>query len=198
MTMTVSPERVILRVLQEAGQSLNRPITRTELVKLVYLVDYFYAQHTEGQTLSGLRYFWDNHGPNAIGNEIVKRADVMELMEGTIQSYEAVTSMGNSKFLYQAKDDSAVQPIDAGLAESVISEVVRSCGPLGWKGLTALSKRTRPMRGISQGDWLDLTPDPRNRQVFEIIRARIEQGAYDNLSSGMTLAELEGDHASAG
>lgn len=158
---TVAPQRLILRVLQQAGQTLNREITRMELVKLVYLVDYFYAQHTEGQTLSGLGYIWDNHGPNAVGNAIVKRADWMP-----------------------------VQPIPDELAEALIREVVRAYGPLGWSRLTSFAKKTRPMRGISQGDPLDLTPTQRTNLVLRTIAARFAQGEYDTPGPRASLAEL--------
>ena len=187
---TVAPQRLILRVLQQAGQTLNREITRMELVKLVYLVDYFYAQHTEGQTLSGLGYIWDNHGPNAVGNAIVKRADWMELTEGTIHIHETMNQMGNSKFLYRAEEDVPVQPIPDELAEALIREVVRAYGPLGWSRLTSFAKKTRPMRGISQGDPLDLTPTQRTNLVLRTIAARFAQGEYDTPGPRASLAEL--------
>jgi hypothetical protein len=191
MAMTVAPERVILRVLQEARRVPGRPITRTELVKLVYMVDYLYAQHMSGQTLSGLDYWWDNHGPNAIGNAIVKRADWMELEHGSIRSWEGVTPFGNSKFLYEAGEDMPVEPIDEGLAEAIIVEVLANYGHLGWKRLTAVAKQTRPVREREQGDRLDLRPTGQINEIYDMIRAHMAEGAYERLGAGKTLAELQ-------
>jgi hypothetical protein len=188
--MPVAPERLILRVLQETGRTIGREVTRTELVKLIYLVDCLYAQHRGGQTLTGLTYFWDNHGPNAVGNAIVKRADWMELTDQSVRSYEALTPTGNSKFLYKADDQVPYRALDDELGEAIVREVVQEYGDLGWKQLTDFAKQTRPMRGKTPGDLLDLAPPAAVGNILNLIQEKNGRGAYDDVEPGVPLAKL--------
>jgi len=170
---TFPPEHVIFRLLQRIRENGGKPITRTHLVKLVYLADYMYARHT-GRTMTGFEYMWDNYGPNAVGNQIVKRADQLD-QTGAIQIVETLTSMGNSKFLYRASEGASTPGLDS-LADRIIDEAAQAYGTLDWKDVVAISKRTEPMRKAKQGDLLDLSP---NQDLLQEVGVLSEQIAKE-------------------
>src|SRR4030043_129179 len=53
---------------------LERPVYRTEIVKFIYMIDEMYYRHF-GKTISGMRYKWDNYGPNSVDDGIVNTAE---------------------------------------------------------------------------------------------------------------------------
>ena len=173
---TFPPEQVILRLLQAVEAHGYGPVNRTHLVKLVYLTDYIYAQHT-GSTLTGFRYSWDNYGPNALGNRIVKSADVLD-SAGLISIHETYTPYGSSKFLYRIVEGVGVPPID-GLEERVIEEVARTYGAMDWKAVVEASKQTEPVLAASQGDILKFEGLRESTQaIFREIERRKREGRY--------------------
>lgn len=141
------PQQVILRVLQE----LQAAAFRTQLVKLVYFVDYIWYQHMR-HTLTGLRYMWDLHGPNAISDEIVREADELAKQD-LVRIQPHITAYGDLGYLYRA-DPSAPRPNFDPVAELIIKDVVKKYGRYSVQRIAAASKRTPPFQKTHPGDIL--------------------------------------------
>lgn len=186
-----TPEDVIFRVIQEAHSRCRKGVYRTALVKLVYLVDYVYAQHT-GKTVTGFDYAWDDHGPNAVGNAIVKRADSLKLFPfESIDIETGVTPSGNPKFLYRVRDAGETKKLPDELAERIISDVVGKYARLNWAEIVAAAKQTQPVLRAKQGDRLDLAADPRTARQIEAIGTRLSEKRYDRKRPGVSLSQLK-------
>lgn len=189
-------EDVILRVLQETSTAGTRPIYRTSLVKLVYLVDYIYAQH-EGRTLTGLEYFWDNYGPNAVDNDIVKRADRLKWPKGPVEIEKKPTPSGNPSYLYRLRAGAVTRRLGQ-LGELVIKDVVRKHGNKNWGEIVKASKETRPVLQGKQGERLDLKPDESTRKRLGDIRAIVRDRVYERGQPSVSLGELKARYGIAG
>lgn len=133
-------QRVILRVLEELGTG----VYRTNLVKLVYFIDYIYSQH-EGRTLTGLAYQFDHYGPNTLDDELVEDADA--LAKEHVIRHEARPEMANefgqAAHVYQFNPATAVDRLDP-LAEAIIADVVAKYGHLSAGAIAEASKQTAP------------------------------------------------------
>ncbi len=188
-TPVPEPEQVILRVLDEVLIQHGRAIHRTELVKLIYFVDYIYSQHA-GRTLTGFSYIWDNYGPNATYNNIVKASDVLS-WQGLVRIQERLTPSGNSKFLYEVGRPGNAVPLGDRLGELVIREVVEKYGNIGWREIVKASKRTRPFKKARPGDELDLSPSPQVDRVLRLVSTRVREGSYEDEGEGVSIEELK-------
>jgi hypothetical protein len=170
-----SSQKLIVRLLQEVARTVGTPIYRTHLVKLAYLADYTYARHT-GRTISGLQYVYDNYGPNAEGNEIVKQADRLKTV-GLIAMGRGSTPNGNSRYLYQADTGPEVTLGDE-LAEKIVGDVVRAYGALYWRDVVVASKKTKPFERAKRGDRLAIGLD----QAMAALEKRVSQSGQDYVS----------------
>ena len=188
-----APTDVILRVLQNA----QRPVYRTALVKLIYLVDYVYAQHA-GRTLTGFDYIWDSHGPNAFGNEIVKQADLLESLDERIEIERGVTPSGGPKFLYRVRPGVEQVRLSDELGELVIHDVVMTYGHLNWALIAKAAKATKPILQAQPGDHLDLTPDSAKQQRFARVQASLGERQRDTGGPGVSLLELKSRYGLSG
>ena len=184
------PEAVILRVLQEANERSNRPIYRTALVKLVYLIDYIYAQHT-GRTLTGFDYKWDNHGPNAVGNKIVKHADKLEFPQQKIQIDRGLTPSGNLKYMYRLNAEVTQAEIGDELGEQVIRDVIMAYGHLNFAAIVKAAKATSPVLRAKPGDRLDLAPDDNKQRRLARLQALLGEREYDGTRPGASIREMK-------
>jgi len=191
MSMTVAPEDVILGVLQEARKRSHRRLYRTALVKLVYLVDYIYAQHSGGRTLTGLDYIWDSYGPNASHNEIVQHADTLEKPRHDIKIERIVTPAGNPTYLYEVNEGARDEPLDDALGQAIISDVVAAYGGLNWAQLVRVAKGTRPFHDAKQGQLLNLQPDGQRISRLTKLRDGAVDGRYDSVGTTVTAEELK-------
>ena len=189
-------DAVILRILRETQSGYARPIYRTALVKLVYLVDYFYAQHV-GRTLTGLDYFWDDHGPNAVSNKIVKRADGLQSPAGPIEIEKGVTPSGNPKYLYRLTREAEPSRLD-DLGERIIHDVVMTYGSLNWKAIVKAAKATRPILRAKRGDRLNLIPDAEKQRRLATVRAKLGGREYDTGRPGVTITDLRARYGLSG
>lgn len=138
-------DATIVAVLQELGE----PIHRTKLVKLIYLIDELFYEHF-GRTLTGLAYMWDDFGPNAIGNAVVKEADRLAL-KSIVRIDPHPNYYGEMSYLY------SLERGKAGLAERlseaecyVICDVVAHYGKYGVRSIVRLSKQTEPFKNTKQ------------------------------------------------
>jgi hypothetical protein len=186
----ISPEDVILRVLQEAQQRGGRPVYRTALVKLVYLVDYIYAQHT-GRTLTGFDYVWDDYGPNALGNKIVKRADKLHSARGVINIDKGLTPSGNPKYQYRLKTEDRQVELDDELGDRIIKDVIMAYGNLNWAAIVRAAKATPPVMQAKPGDRLDLVPDSDKQRRLARLQAVLAEREYEAGRPSVSIRELK-------
>ena len=188
-------DRLILRLTQDVYRASGRPLHRTQLVKLVYLVDYFYSQQT-GQTLTGAKYKWDRHGPNVQGNQVVIRADIL-CKEGKLNIERTKTPGGTPRYLYEPMASIYVPPFEDKLAEAVVATIVQRYARLDWNAITSVAKGTLPFKTAKQGDLLDLSPDRDRLADLQLIEAElarqpIRRGAL------VSLTDLKAQHGATG
>lgn len=147
-------QQLVLRVLHELG----RPAYTTQLVKLVYFVDYIHYRH-RGRTCTGLRYMWDQYGPNAVSNQIVREADQLA-KRGQVLLEPMPNVFGGISCLYRPAKDAPSPTFDA-LTEVIIKDVVRKHRRQAASVIANASKRTLPFVSARPGDVLDLDqPNP--------------------------------------
>lgn len=141
--------RLITYVVRRLGS-----VPRTKLVKLIYLTDERWSQG-HGASLSGLRYVYDNHGPNAEGNLIVKIAEAMNGHELKIETTQS--KWGKPQYMYKVGPAPRFEPQFQGEAFEITEEVLRVYGGLSIEDIIAASKSTGPFAsGPQPGDTLDM------------------------------------------
>lgn len=132
----------ILLVLDEMGD----PVHRTKLVKLVYLAENMFYEHF-GRTITGLTYMWDDHGPNAISNAVVKEAE--KLVQQDLACMKTGTSIyGTENYLYSLgpkKSNMAERLLDP-MERQVILDTVKRYRNYSITQIIAASKRTTPFK----------------------------------------------------
>lgn len=130
-------QALIVRILV----GFRRPIYRTKLVKLAYLIDYTHYRNF-GRTLSGLSYEWDNFGPNAVGNAIVREAD--DLIDADVVTKKDTTNpYGEPSYLYGLRNREDLPEFEPQ-QEYVIDQILKQYGRYPPNRLATLSKRTKP------------------------------------------------------
>ena len=155
-------EAVILGILSR----LRRPVLRTKFVKLVYLVDNYYAERF-GETLTGFKYRYDQFGPNAEGRGIV--ASLRRLVsEGLANLCVGETSQGYVTYRYSAARSEYVPELSAK-EWAFIDMVVRKYGRRSLKVVREAAYRTDPMQEAEPSDLLVLKVSP---EIAE-LRARV-------------------------
>ncbi len=152
---TKSLEPTLISLVHLSGGRVHR----TKLVKLVYLTDLRFHELT-GQTLTGLRYMWDNYGPNAVSNAIVKEADRL-VSKGVLRMSAQQSAYGTGSFRYWTSPEEAEQALnDLGPGErQVVRDIAREFGKQSVKGIVAASKQTAPFSNAEQYDVLEMEYD---------------------------------------
>lgn len=191
---------VVFATLQELGQ----PVHRTKLVKLVYLADNLFYEHF-GRTMTGLQYMWDDFGPNAISNAIVKETD--KLLKRDMVCLKTSPNMyGGESYIYSLGPQPTAIPetlLDK-LERYVIKDVVSQYGKYGVREIVSASKKTPPFRqarqyGVLQlaqcAEFVELEKAVRSDLAFmEGIREAMQPGAE---AKGLTLEEVRRKYALA-
>ena len=157
-------------VILAFAQELEQPIHKTKLVKLVYLADNLFCEHV-GRTLTGLEYVWDNYGPNAISNAIVKEADALA-NAAVLHVRDSVSMYGTESRTYEAYPLTPVAkelPLDFTEREFV-GKIVKQYGALGVSAIVAESKRTAPFKGATQYQRLEM----KQREGLAKLRRQLE------------------------
>lgn len=151
-------------------QALGAPVHRTKLVKLVYLVDELYYEHF-GQTMTGLGYMWDDFGPNAIGNAIVKEADRLAL-KGIVHMDPRLNYYGETSYLY------SLERGKAGLAEKlskaeryVIRDVVAHYVKYSIRDIVRVSKQTEPFKNAKQYSVLEMKKSAEYEKLLQDVKS---------------------------
>jgi hypothetical protein len=176
-------QQLVLRILYEVGRSTYT----TQLVKLVYFVDYIHYRH-RGRTCTGLTYMWDLYGPNAVSNQIVREAD--ELARKNQVLVESMQNVfGGISCLYRPSEDAPCPTFDA-LTEAIIKDVVSQHGHRTAIGIANASKRTLPFRKAQPGDVLSLDqPDP--FEEYADTGERAEEAELVAAGEGKPLREIK-------
>ncbi len=181
---------VIIRVVQETHDRHGRGVYRTALVKLIYLIDYAYAQHA-GRTLTGFEYVWDNHGPDATGNAIVKRADLLQSEREAIQIDKGTTPSGNPKYTYRPSSSGERLALNDDLGERIIQDVIMTFGNLNWAAIVKAAKSTRPILQGKPGVSLNLSPDPVRQQRLAQAQETLGSKEYSSSQPGLRIGEAK-------
>lgn len=185
---------VIHMVLEEMGT----PVNRTKLVKLVYLADTIFYEHF-GKTITGLDYMWDDFGPNAISNAIVKEADKL-VQQDYARMKVGVSIYGSENYRYS----SGPNKLEVGedllneLEIQVIRDVVERYRDYGIQQIVTASKRTEPFKAARQYTVLTMNQSPdyghlveaikSDAKLMEEIKEAVKPGAE---SEGMRLQEVK-------
>ena len=192
---TSKEEAVILGLLSQLSGSTGR----TKLVKLVYLVDNLWAEHT-GRPLTGYRYHWDNYGPNAVGNQIVATLDGLS-DSGLMHSSQGSTPYGNPAYYYRTSQ--AFDPAQLPLSSDewmFIRSVIKRFGKLNRESVVKAAKATLPMKNAAQGDVLVLAANPDIEATRKSVLSNADLMAQVNESllsddPGISLEELKASYA---
>ena len=142
----------ILTILEEMGT----PVHRTKLVKLVYLAENIFYGHF-GRTITGLDYMWDNHGPNAISNAIVKEAE--KLVQQDFACMKTGTSMyGTENYMYSlgTKKTDLAQRLLEPIERQVLLDTVKRYRKYNVTEIVAESKKTSPFKNAHQYEVLQM------------------------------------------
>jgi uncharacterized phage-associated protein len=185
---------VVSLVLEEMGI----PVHRTKLVKLVYLADVLFYEHF-GETITDLGYMWDDFGPNAISNAIVKETD--KLVKQDYACMKVGRSIyGSENYMYNSgpkklkNGDKLLSPLE----RQVIRDTVERYRHYSIQQIVAASKRTNPFKTARQYEILRMNQSPEytrlveaitsDSQLMEEIKEAIRPGAE---SEGMRLQEVK-------
>ena len=145
----------------------GKRISRTQLVKLVYLADNSFHEST-GKTITGRTYTWDRFGPNAVGNAIVAEADKL-VFDSDIRMRSSETIYGSHKYEYWIEDPkSSIETIMSCFNDGerqVLTDVVKQYKNLPLPTLVKMSKKTHPFSESQQYDLLDLQQDQKAMSV---------------------------------
>ena len=147
-------ESLLLGLLYMLGTSAYR----TKLVKLTYLIDES-NYRLRGNTITGLTYIWDNFGPNAESNEIVKTLDRLA-SSGAILKHVGLTKYGSPTYRYSIED--SLNVADLTLTDGdwlVLRSAVHECKRMTVKQITQKSKNTLPVQRAGQYDTLQFIQD---------------------------------------
>ncbi|NQT74464.1 MAG: SocA family protein [Chloroflexi bacterium] len=177
----------ILAILEDEG----RIIHRTRLVKLVYLADNMHYEHF-GETITGLKYMWDNHGPNAISNAIVKEAD--NLVNDDFICMQVGTSMyGGENFRYTkgTKSTDISKTKLSSMERQVLSDIVNQNKNKNLSEIVSVSKKTTPFKEASQYEVLKMSRLSKYQELIQSVRADTE--FMNGVREGMGVGPKRGD-----
>lgn len=131
-------------------------VHRTKLVKLIYLIDNRFYELT-GQTLTGLKYMWDHHGPNAVSDAIVNELSLLT-KTGKVHMNETTSSYGGPAYIYKLEGDwrksaeAHLTPTELNIIQSVVHEF----GQMNVTQIVNASKQTQPFKNAQRYDVLKM------------------------------------------
>lgn len=151
-------------------QALGAPVHRTKLVKLVYLIDELFYEHF-GRTMTGLRYMWDDFGPNAIGNAIVKETDRLA-RRGIVHIDPRPNSWGETSYLYSLEQGKAGLAGELSEAEHyVIRDVIAHYGRHSVRDIVKVSKQTDPFKNAQQYSVLRMKKSAEYEKLMQDVKS---------------------------
>jgi hypothetical protein len=151
-------------------QALGGPVHRTKLVKLIYLIDELFYRHFD-QTLTGLNYMWDDFGPNAIGNAVVKEADRLAL-KGIVHIDPRANYYGETSYLYSLEQGKGglAQKLSDG-ERYVIRDVVAHYRNYGVRAIVKESKQTEPFKNSQQHGILKMKKSAEYEKLIQDVKS---------------------------
>lgn len=120
-----------------------RRFTRTELVKMVYLVDWGYLTQY-GRQATSLEWIRDHYGPNA--PSLMSVLDELKSSEQIIES-EKPNNYGGAMYLYDRTDRTRLPELPYGL-QRICDEVLALYGRLSLDEIKDAAYSTPPMKFI--------------------------------------------------
>lgn len=154
MRQLTRDEAVVLGLLSQ----FRRPVLRTKLVKLIYLLDNLRFENT-GEQATDFRYIWDYYGPNALGNAITDTLASLAARD-LVSMTEKLTPYENYAHYYKvgASVDVSKLPLDVH-DWAFITAIVGKYGKLNRSAVVAASKQTTPMKRAARFALLELQPN---------------------------------------
>jgi len=137
---TTGAQANLLDLIRQFIWDLGGDLPRTKLVKLVYMADEEFAWLT-GATNTGLSYVFDNFGPNAEGNEIVRATDRLAAAD-EVRILHKTTARGI--LILNERGPAASSPQLPDSLREIVRDLEDRCRHLSVDEVTALSKQTRP------------------------------------------------------
>jgi hypothetical protein len=136
-------------------------LTRTKLVKLLYLLD-VRAWETIGRTLTGVEWIWHHYGPySPTVVEVCKRMS----STGELEAEETSNFFGSPEYRVRSANEAYYRdhsPVFMALARQIIAEFGRFAPSM----IGDLTYETEPMRRIvregQRGDLIEFEDEPRN------------------------------------
>lgn len=183
-------EAVILGLLSQ----LQRGILRTNLVKLIYLLDNAHFEHL-GETMTGFTYHWDRYGPNAVGNAIIETVWGLS-KKGLVCESQSPTPYESPAFNYAITEKVDKKKLPLTDTDWVfIKAISKKYGRMSRTAIVRESKNTSPMKGVEQFAVLSFRENGRIKSLkdsFFADAAFVEQTTAALAASGnpMTLEEL--------
>lgn len=180
---------------------LGSRVHRTKLVKLVYLLDNLFYESI-GRTLTSLEYMWDDYGPNAVSNAIVREADHLA-NEGILLLRQHTTMYGSIGYTYEVPQ--AWSDISGLLLDPTEWEFVRKAvqryGHMSIASIVKASKETQPFKKARRYHLLEMHYDEKVRAAVEAVRSNDEfmEGIREGLEAakrgeGKTLEQIQREY----
>ena len=179
-------------------EASNEPVHRTRLVKLIYWADNLYYEHF-GETITGLRYMWDDFGPNAVSNAVVKEAD--KLVQDDYACMKVGTSIyGSENYLYSMgqKKIEITDEVLNHFERQILIDTVNHFKGKSLGQVVAASKKTKPFQEVSQYEVLSMSQSSdyqsllnsitSDNRIMSEIKEAIEAGEE---AEGMELQEVK-------
>lgn len=146
---------VVVTILHEAKQAGVGRLTRTALTKYLYLLDYWMAKETSGETYLGVNWKFYHFGPYS--ESIASHLDWV----GTLPSINKVdvNKQGKESILYSLTEYAHPKSFEAiGLPRDVGMKLIQAikafaCDPTGLLNFVYFS--TEPMHGAKPGNVLE-------------------------------------------
>ena len=159
-------------VIQGFLALLGKRVSRTQIVKLVYLADNLFYEST-GRTITGTKYMWDHYGPNAVGDSIADTTDQLA-SEGevcrVVGSYK-----GSHTYNYWVNDPSATWETAASALSygerQIVRDIARKYGRYNASDLANLSKKTRPFENARKYEILRFEQNERAKELQDMLNA---------------------------
>ena len=159
-------------VIQGFLALLGKRVSRTQIVKFVYLADNLFYE-SAGRTITGTQYMWDHYGPNAVGNAITNITNLLA-SEGricrTVGSYK-----GSHTYNYWVDDPSATWENVASVLgdgeRQIVRDIARKYGSYNASDLASLSKKTKPFENAQQYEILQFKRNERAKELQDMLSA---------------------------
>lgn len=162
-------------VIQGFLALLGKRVSRTQIVKLVYLADNLFYE-SAGRAITGTQYVWDHYGPNSVGDVIAVTIDQL-VVEGQVRRVVG-SYKGSHTFNYWVRDPQATwREIASMLSDGerqIVRDIARKYGRYNASDLAALSKKTKPFENAKQYEILQFKRNERAKELQYMLSASPE------------------------